>query len=315
MKFLSVIIPTRNRHQYLEKLVGSICQQTYPSDAFEIILVDNDSTDNTKNEIKRLQNVHPTRSIIYVYEPIIGVANARNTGAKIAKGDILVFIDDDAYAAPDWLEKLAAEFDRDQDVVCVGGRINLHWESPRPLWFPEEFLTYLGCNNYLGIKRREFPPGEAIFEGNFSTYRNIMLDVGGFDTRFGMVGNRIFTHAGTTLVDRLKDFGKAIYSPDAVVYHIVPETRTKQMYILRRGFRQGMSDAVLWFIRQEHDKKRLLRSFASDAVFISKELLSLFLMLASRKDRIFYRLVVLSIRFGVIYQKMLLLARSDGKRF
>src|SRR5205085_11066556 len=77
-----------------------------------------------------------------------GLSGARNTGIDIARGDIVAFLDDDAVAAPDWLDRLCAPYD-DRQVIAVGGRVVPRFDGPRPAWLPAEFDWVIGCT-YAG---------------------------------------------------------------------------------------------------------------------------------------------------------------------
>jgi len=99
----TIIIPTRNRANYLSSSILSLTKQTYPASHFEIIIVDNGSTDNTKEISKKLISKYTDNRINYIYEPEPGLLSGRHRGAFEAKGDILIFIDDDIIAYNYWL--------------------------------------------------------------------------------------------------------------------------------------------------------------------------------------------------------------------
>lgn len=304
LPFVSIVIPTYNRGEYLEKLISSLCHQTYDPELYEIIIVNNGSTDNTVDEIARLRYLYKSVSITDLFEPKAGETYARNAGNTAARGEILVSIDDDAFAAQDWLENLVIELLNDDQVICVSGRIDLSWQAPRPDWLPVELETYLGCNHHLGDHRREIGPDLVVFEGNSATYRSLVLEAGGYDYQFGMVGNKIGAHAGTTLTDRLRKYGKIIYTPSALVYHIVPEWRIRPKYFLNRGFRQGMADARLAQARQPRNSFGLLQALAADTIFLAKEIGYLFAELfRCKRGRWFFSLVLILIRLGAMWER------------
>jgi glucosyl-dolichyl phosphate glucuronosyltransferase len=307
---VSIVIPTRNRCGYLDKLISSICRQTFPLEDYEIIVVDNGSEDDTANEVNRLQGLFDTR-MTYLYEPRPGANIARNTGNMAARGDILAYIDDDAFAAPEWLMNLVKDLVNDEEVVCVSGRIDLSWQAPRPAWLPVELESYLGCNHHLGFAHRELTPEEVVFEGSFATRRALVLEAGGYNVKFGMVGNQIRLHDGTTLVDSLREKGKIIYTPDAVVYHIVPAWRAQKRYLLKRSFRQGMGDANLAQVRQPRTIAGLFRALAADVIFLLKDLWHLLISIFSGiHNRIFYWNAVCMVRIGAMWQRVLIIKSS-----
>lgn len=116
--FVSVVIATRNRSQWLENTIGSLTKQTRLPD--EIIIVDNASTDDTRAVVHKLQKKLPLR---YIYEAKKGIPYARNCGVQAASGDLIVFIDDDAIADENWLKNIEIPFIRDPNIGAVGGLI------------------------------------------------------------------------------------------------------------------------------------------------------------------------------------------------
>ncbi len=111
---ISVIIPAYNEGKHLSSCLESLQHQTYPKDQFEIIVVDNGSKDNTAAVARKFT------SKVFVYKDIQGCGASRQFGSTQAKGDILVFMDGDCIAKPDWLSKID-ELLKDPTVVCVGG--------------------------------------------------------------------------------------------------------------------------------------------------------------------------------------------------
>jgi glycosyltransferase involved in cell wall biosynthesis len=101
----SVIIPAHNRAEYLGDAVLSVCEQTIPPEEYEVIVVDNGSTDETRKVVESIASEH---SIVrYIYESRIGLHNARHAGARESTGEILVYIDEDVIVPPGWLQAMA----------------------------------------------------------------------------------------------------------------------------------------------------------------------------------------------------------------
>ena len=144
-------------------------------------------------------------------------------------------------------------------------------------------------------------------------YRNLFLEIGGFDPQFGMVGTKIGAHDGTRLVDHIRPRGKIIYTPEAVVYHMVPEWRVTRSYFVKRGFSQGMGDARLAQARVPLNRYRLLRVLVADQIFLAKEIGSLLEALwHGKKDRIFYRFIAVIIRLGSIWERLKLITNFSN---
>src|SRR5881227_699611 len=100
---ISLVIPTHNRADLLERALYNAMALHEPQDTYEIVVVDNASTDKTRDLIQRLQKNQPAAKLNYVYEARLGLHNARHAGARMAKGDLLVFTDDDATFDSGWL--------------------------------------------------------------------------------------------------------------------------------------------------------------------------------------------------------------------
>lgn len=243
---ISVIIPTRNRVDLLKPTLESIVSQNFPQENFEVIVVDNGSTDNTevlcKNYYREFKN------FTYLYEPTPGLHVGRNLGLKTAKGELLVYADDDIKAFPNWLEGIFESF-KEAEVAAVGGKNLPLYEAPPPDW--EEYLwenNKLGkINPYysvldFGDKTVEISP-YFIFGCNFSIRKNILLEIGGFHPD-GMPSNLIkYRGDGETAVAQaiIRKKFKSIYNPKASVYHWIPEGRLTFDYVYKRAFNAGVS--------------------------------------------------------------------------
>ena len=115
-----------------------------------------------------------------------GLSGARNAGVAVAGGEVVAFLDDDATAAPDWLERLAAGY-ADPDVLGVGGAIEPVWSTSRPRCFPEEFDWVVGCT-YRGLPQTPAPVRNLI-GANMSFRRTVLNTIGGFRCDIGRIGS------------------------------------------------------------------------------------------------------------------------------
>jgi glycosyltransferase involved in cell wall biosynthesis len=250
---ISVVVCTYNRGELLNQTIESILNQSLSIDSYEIIIVDNNSTDKTASIVYDLQKAH-TR-LIYVFEPELGLSNARNRGLAEAKGDFVAFIDDDAIADPDWLINLWQACILNNRVVGVGGKIDLIWSRKRPSWLPDELLGYLGnldLNSELSIlKNTEYPYG-----GNMAIKRKHALKMGGFSKRLGRKGGNLISSEEQELFFRLAadKSGVVVYTPFAIVHHIVPPARLTLSYFLKRSYAQGVSNIILHKDLSEEDR-------------------------------------------------------------
>jgi glucosyl-dolichyl phosphate glucuronosyltransferase len=182
-----------------------------------------------------------------------GVVGARNTGAELARGDVVVLTDDDTRAEPDWLERLFACFD-DPEVVGVTGELLPAWSGAQPPWFPHEFYWVFGCS-YAGLPSEVAPVRNPI-AANMGVRRWALEEVGGF--RQGVTPRQL-VHLGAVVagghaledtelgirIGRRWPRMKWLYQPHATVHHRVNEDQATIGYLLRRSFEEGAGKAAL----------------------------------------------------------------------
>lgn len=247
--YLSVIIPTRNRAKYLCKALESITKQTFPKEEFEVIVVDNGSTDNTKEVVNSFQN--KLKTLKYFYEKTPGLHVGRHKGLKESATDILVYADDDIEALPTWLEGICESF-KNRDVVLVGGKNLPNFESEPSAWIKKMWNQKMEHGNVLGYlsildfgdETKEINPS-YVFGCNFSIRRDILEAAGGFHPD-GMPQELIkFRGDGESYVSRyiFEKGYKTVYNPKASVYHLVSNSRMTIEYFEQRAYNQGISDS------------------------------------------------------------------------
>lgn len=253
----SVVIPTYNRSNLLQLSLQSILDQVFPISQFEVLVIDNGSVDNTKHIVESFQRLAP--NIRYFYDQTPGLHVGRHRGMKEAKGDILVYVDDDIEAMQGWLSAIAVCF-QDPDVVMVGGN-NL----PRYSTTPPDWLLNLWQRPSLGghaipyLSVLELPEGRRDFSPyyvwgcNFSIRKQIVLDAEGFHPD-GMPQDLIrFRGDGETHISKyVAECGlRCVFDSKASVYHAVTSERMTFNYFKRRAFNQGVSDSYT-FLRNAH---------------------------------------------------------------
>lgn len=264
MTNLSVIIPTHNRSDLLKNLLESLKQQTLSQDEFEILIIDNGSTDDTK--IVAESFFREFKNIKYFLEEKPGLHEGRHRGLKEAVSDILVYCDDDIEPFPTWLEGIKNSF-INHEVVLVGGKNLPKWEVEPPKWIKEWYEKgneYGKCLGYLSIldfedKLMEFNPN-FVWGCNFSIRKQILIDAGGFHPDSMPEELKFYRGDGESYVARwvLKKGMKSSYNPLASIYHFVPESRMTLDYFKKRAFNQGISDS---FSYMREKKEILLKPF------------------------------------------------------
>ena len=238
---ISAIICTHNREQYLEAAIDSLLAQTLTD--IEVIVVDNASTDATAEIVQ--QRLSDTR-VQYVYEPTLGLSSARNTGAKMATGDILAYLDDDAVASPQWLASLLAVYQTNDKVAIAGGKVTLLWPpgviNP-PAWLSDDLASGLGAYD-LGDQVQYIKSPNLTPRGlNYSLRKTFLDAVGGFDVNLGRVGKNLLSNEELHMTQlALKQGWHVVYVPDALAAHNVSPARLKPGWFLSRSWWQGISE-------------------------------------------------------------------------
>jgi len=240
----SVIVCTQDRAETLRGLLHQLRGQSFPGDAFEIIVVDNGSADHTREVVEELAST-PGVHMAYVWEGRRGITFARNRGAEIARHPYLAYVDDDCSVGQNWLANLLLGFDLEDDVVAVGGRVELGWgQQAKPAWMSRKLERWLGANEYLGNKPCILKDGERVIECNMALRRESWAASRGF---LGMeqFGSRHMAASEIVylLAQLVRQGGKAAYMPSALATHHV---RARDMkWMLQRAYWQGASDAIL----------------------------------------------------------------------
>lgn len=239
---ITVVVCTYNRAVTLPKALESVATQTLsPSVGWEILVVDNNSSDGTRQVVEDFQRRYPGR-FRYLLEPQQGVSHARNAGIRDAQGDIVAYIDDDETAAVGWLQNLTGNL-RSGEWVGAGGRIVPQWNCSRPRWLSTEnsFTTAPLAAFDMHTDKEELT--EPPFTANVAFRKEIFARLGGFRTDLGRSGKNLLSNEDTEFGRRvLAAGGRLRYEPSAVTYHPVEESRVRRAYFLAWWFNKGRSD-------------------------------------------------------------------------
>jgi len=227
------VICTHNRDRFLERCIQSLYEQTLGQEQYEILVVDNGSTDRTKEICDKFIGRSNFR---YVYEPVLGLSSARNTGWKNALGKYVGYLDDDATANKTWFEKALWSFENTSPVPdWVGGPIELEWEVDAPDWITDEYRVTLGWLDWGEMERFLTAPSERLGGGNSFYLKSTLENMQGFDTRLGRKKNLLLSGEETQFQHRLKSMGgRLFYHPGIRIYHFVARERTKPSFFYRR---------------------------------------------------------------------------------
>lgn len=240
VRHVSTIVCTRNRADLLPGVVYQLRLQDYPVDAFEIIVVDNGSTDHTRNVVNDLAT-QPGVHVRYICESRPGITLARNRGAEVAHYPYLAYLDDDCTVQADWLLKLLSGFDLHQDVVAVGGRVVMDWsQTDKPTWLGSELERMLGANSHVGSRPMLLDSKTQVMESNMALKRDAWQQAGGFlgmeqfGSRHMAAGEVIYL-----LQELRRKGGRVAFVPQAVAVHRMGKYTRRRF--LERGYWQGVS--------------------------------------------------------------------------
>ncbi len=234
----SVVICTHNRAPMLDRAVRSVLLNPLGEIHYELIIVDNASTDQTPAVMEPYIRRGRVR---YLREERLGLSVARNTGWRNARGEFVVFLDDDGEVAPGWLRAFLDVFETRPGAVACGGRIVPRYERDRPDWFDQGTERFFGQFS-LGddVIRCDWVPG-----GNAAWRRGALESLGGFDTRFGRVGGSpTLGSEESALIQRAVSRGGVLYySPHAVMVHHINAARMNLLWLSRRYWGQGVTSS------------------------------------------------------------------------
>jgi glycosyltransferase involved in cell wall biosynthesis len=237
----SIVVCTHNRGPLLAETVESLLRQRFPSGRFEIIVVDNASTDETAEILAGLARRHPGE-VRGVREETLGLSHARNRGLREARGRVIAFTDDDARACDRWLGSLVEACSR-EGVWCAGGPVRPMPGEALPEWITPPFHPYLALFDH-GAQRKELHFDEYPRGVNIAFAREAFESVGTFSPAFGRRGASLLSYEEVELCWRIERLGRRIlYVPEAEVFHLVAGERLTPAWFLRRFFWQGKSEA------------------------------------------------------------------------
>ncbi len=246
--FVTVTIQTYNHADSLKRTLESLGELHCPAGSdYEILVVDNNSTDHTAGVVSECQTVLGAR-LRGVFESRQGLSHARNRAIAEARGELICFIDDDVIVDPGWLAGHINAYHADARTVAVGGRVLLHWPDGwvRPAWLTSDLEGFLGR---VDLKADEsimrFP--RYPFGCNMSVRRDIAQQVGGFCPLLGRTKANLMSNEEKLFFYEVHlRNGQVAYAPEALVHHAVSPSRLSKRFFLRRAYAQGGSDIIFF---------------------------------------------------------------------
>jgi glycosyltransferase involved in cell wall biosynthesis len=241
---VSVVIPTYNRKALLKEAILSLFQQDYPKDRYEIIVVDNSSTDGTAQMIAELRDNAPC-GFKYFKKENEGPAGARNVGIRSSKGKIIGFTDSDCIAPPDWIKNGVRYFDAD-DIAFVSGQV-----FPKP----NQTVSFFSPFRSVTKENHTYPACNIFYR------KDVLVSSGGFDEGFRTKNERPEGGEDAELAWRVKRGGwKNVFAKDVIIYHELHRKTLVDM-LIKDSWRSRKVPLILREVPELREKRLVFKCF------------------------------------------------------
>ena len=248
---ISVIVCTRNRGYQLAATLDNFNRLTF-NGSWELILVDNGSTDNTNDVIETFQK-RKNFKLLILQEPKPGLARSRNTGLSHARGEIVAFTDDDCYPDTEYLSAIYKSFSKN-NIDYLGGRVLLFDSTDLRITIQEKQTLEI-------IEPFSFISSGIIHGANMAFRKVSLLRMNGFDERLG-AGTRFKSGEDTDIIQRLSITGSiGIYDPEVCVYHHHGRKSEEEKRKIVKDYRKGIAALMLKYIMYEKTRKMYIRTW------------------------------------------------------
>jgi len=240
LPFVTVAIGTYNRARWLKEALAFLSCQDYPLDRYELIIVDNNSTDDTRAVVESFAGAPKPPK--YFFEPKQGSSHARNRAIAESKGEIICFTDDDVLGHKAWLGRLIAPLlmPGNENVGVVGGEVYPIFPDGLPRWLEGQFRPF-GYRKDTGPLRKHQLPSTA----NVALRRSVLDKLGAFRTDLGRLPNRLTAGEDHDLMRRIEAAGFGFwFVPDADLQHVVPGNRLTFKYAMKLSYDASCSRVV-----------------------------------------------------------------------
>jgi glycosyltransferase involved in cell wall biosynthesis len=259
----SVLICTFNRAALLGEALDSLAAIGRRSArTWEVLIVDNNSTDATRETVESRQAAFPV-PLRYLFEREQGKSRALNAGIAACQGRTIVFGDDDQRFDRNWIDEACAPLDADPSMAYTGGPVQPLWDAPPPEWLdlgepellgPPGLFDY-GAERFVFEARGRIAPG-----GNMAVRKSVFDDIGGFAVDLGRTGTSLLGQEQAEFFHRTRAAGiTGLYVPSMIVFHHVPPERLTQQYFRRWWYWRGVSRARFDAIHPRQDSIDLTR--------------------------------------------------------
>ena len=244
MRF-SFITCTYNRDKYIGQTLQSVCDQKYPDNNYEIIVIDNNSTDNTASICEEFRAEYPNKNFRYFKEMNQGLSFALNRGIKEAQGEYLIFVDDDETIIPEHLERLDNHLRTYPEAVLCGTPVIPVYEIPEPKWmsrFTQRLIGgYFDQGKEVKILEAKNYPGT----GHTIIKKELYERYGNYNTELGRKGTSLIGAEDKDMFNRLKNNNIiCYYLPDIPIYHHIPPNKMTDELFHKLTYSIGKSERI-----------------------------------------------------------------------
>ena len=233
---LTIVVCTYNRKELLDNCLSSLEKQTAYKKEYEILTIDNNSKDDTRNVASKYVKTHD--NFRYLSETKQGLSYSRNKGWKEARGEFVGYIDDDSIADKDWIKRIIEFVNEKRDVQAFGGPYDRYTIEKLPTWFPPEYGKL-----FLGNKIRKVDIGKEWITGTNMVFKKDLLKrLGGFNTSLGMSGKKLAYGEEAELLRRIAKKGIAVYyNPKMIVKHLIDGRKVSFYWLLKSSYFNGIN--------------------------------------------------------------------------
>ncbi len=238
--FATVAICTYNRSEWLRGTLKFVTIQDYAAGNWELLVIDNNSKDDTAQVVAAFTQAE--KQPRYIKETRQGLSHARNRALDEARGEVVVFLDDDTDGAPTWLSSLMVPYSMpgNEKVGVVGGEIIPGFPDGLPRWLEGQWEPLAYLENTGPLPDNQLPMG-----ANFSTRREAALAVGGFRIDLGRTGDTLAGSEDHDFIRRVRASGFTVwYVPEAVITHLIPSNRLTFRYAMKHAFDSSRSRVI-----------------------------------------------------------------------
>lgn len=245
MATISLVIATYNGADSLPATLESLTRQTLDKELWDVVVVNNNSTDTTVQVVGDFAAAHPEIKLKLVHEPNQGLSWARNRGIDESTGDYIVIIDDDETACPELMREYFDFLDTHPHIVAAGGKITPRYPAERPKWLSRITERPIAGTLNLGDEMKLFPEGKYFGGGNMALRRTAIDYYGKFDTNLGRRGSKLLGGEEKELYMRYYASGEDIYYlPNAEIFHNINTERLTKPYFKAVCYRVGQSERI-----------------------------------------------------------------------